>query len=333
MLHKQIMTARSQEQTMDKMLREDEVKDSERRRLLKCMGWAGAGLLWTMKGGVLRAETLGLGALPTTAGADFSFVQISDSHVGFHQAANPDVLATLQEAIAHINGLSVAPAFVLHTGDVSHLSKPDQFDTAQQAFKTIKTDTMFFTPGEHDIIGDDGAEFFKRFGKGSSGKGWYSFDYKGVHCVCLVNVMNFKQGAMTQLGDEQLEWVEQDLKGLSSSTPVLVFAHIPLWTVYEPWGWGTDDSPKLYTYLRRFGSVTVLNGHIHQIQQKIEGNMTFYSARGTAYPQPQPGAAATPGPMTVPAGQLGSYLGIRQVKLVDVKGPLAVTDTSLALPA
>ncbi|MFI4967778.1 MAG: metallophosphoesterase family protein, partial [Gammaproteobacteria bacterium] len=247
--------------------RDEQVQDNERRRLLKCMAWAGTGVLWAMKGGVLRAETLGSGALAAAGSADFSFVQISDSHVGFHLEANPNVLATLGEAIAHINALPKSPAFVLHTGDVSHLSKPEQFDTAQQAFKSIKADAMFFTPGEHDTIGDDGAEFFKRFGKGSSGQGWHSFDYRGTHFIGLVNVLNFKQGAMSQLGDEQLEWVEKDLKSVSSSTPIVVYAHIPLWTAYQPWGWGTDDAPRLYTYLRRFGSVTVLNGHIHQIQQ------------------------------------------------------------------
>jgi len=306
------------------------VQDGERRRLLKCMAMASAGVLWTMKGGVLSAKTLD--GVASLADSDFSFVQISDTHVGFHQAANPDVMATLQSAIAHVGALGRTPSFVLHTGDVTHLSKPEQFDDAQQAFKAVKTDRWFFTPGEHDTVGDNGAEFFKRFGGGVNGKGYYSFDYKGMHCICLVNVLDFKAGSLVQLGDEQLEWVEKDLKKVSSSTPILVFAHIPLWTVYEPWGWGTGDAPRLYTYLRRFGSVTVLNGHIHQIQQKIEGNMTFYTARGTAYPQPQPGAAPSPGPLTVPAGELGSYLGIREVRHVHVKGPLAVTDTSLALP-
>lgn len=314
---------------MSKTRGEDKLKDSERRKLLTCLAWAGGGLLWTMKGGVLQAKTLDGLAAPVDA--DFSFIQISDTHVGFHQEANPDVMATLQSAIGHINGLGRAPAFMLHTGDVSHLSKPEQFDAAQQAFKGIKADQWFFTPGEHDTIGDNGAEFFKRFGGGVGGKGYYSFDYRGMHCLCLVNVLNFQNGTMSSLGDEQLEWVEDDLKHVSSSTPILVFAHIPLWTVYEPWGWGTSDAPRLYSYLRRFGSVTVLNGHIHQIQQKIEGNMTFYTARGTAYPQPQPGAAPSPGPLKVPAGQLGSYLGIREVHHVNVKGPLAVTDTSLAI--
>ena len=315
----------------DQHSRDEEVRDEERRKLLKCMTMAGAGLLWTMKGGVLSAKTLD--ALTTPTDADFSFIQISDTHVGFHQAANPDVLATFQQAVAHVNSLGRTPGFVLHTGDVSHLSKPEQFDAAQQAFKGIKADKWFLTPGEHDTIGDDGAEFFKRFGGGVNGKGWYSFDYQGMHGICLVNVMGFQAGNLAQLGHEQLEWVEQDLKHVSSSTPILVFAHIPLWTVYESWGWGTGDAPQLYSYLRRFGSVTVLNGHIHQIQQKVEGNMTFYTARGTAYPQPLPGAAPNPGPLTVPAGQLGSYLGIREVKLVGASKPLSVTDTSLALPA
>jgi Icc protein len=307
----------------------ERLKDSERRKLLTCMAWAGGGLLWTMKSGVLSAKTLD--GVAGAADADFSFLQISDTHVGFHQAANPDVLATLQSAISHVNGLGRAPSFVIHTGDVSHLSKPDQFDTAQQYFKGIKADNWFFTPGEHDTVGDGGAEIFKRFGGGVNGKGYYSIDYRGMHCICLVNVLDFQAGSLVKLGDEQLEWVEKDLKHVSSSTPILVFAHIPLWTVYEPWGWGTADAPQLYKYLRRFGSVTVLNGHIHQIQQKIEGNMTFYTARGTAYPQPQPGAAPSPGPLTVPAGQLGSYLGIREVQHVSIKGPLAVTDTSLAI--
>jgi len=316
---------------MSKLVRpQEEIHDSERRKLLKCMAWAGGGVLWAMKGGVLSAQTLD-GVAGSTGSVDFSFVQISDSHIGFHQDANPDVLGTLQEAIGHVNGLAAAPSFVIHTGDVSHLSKPDQFDTAQQAFKGIKTDQMFFTPGEHDTIGDSGAEFFKRFGAGTSGKGYYSFDYRGMHCLGLVNVLDFKPGGLVTLGNEQLEWVEKDLKHVSSSTPILVFAHIPLWTVYEPWGWGTADAPRLYSYLKRFGSVTVLNGHIHQIQQKIEGNMTFYTARGTAYPQPQPGAAPSPGPLTVPSGQLASYLGIREVHHVNVKGPLAITDTSLAV--
>lgn len=311
---------------------DSEIENSERRKLLACMAWAGTGLLWTMKSGVLHANTLGSGS--AQEGADFSFVQISDSHIGFHQEANPNVLATLQQAIDKINALPKPPSFLLHTGDVSHLSKPSEFDTAQQALKSIKAGAMFFTPGEHDTIGDDGAEFFKRFGKAGSGisgsgKGYYSFDYKGVHCVCLVNVINFKQGSMSQLGEEQVAWVGKDLKHLSASTPIVVFAHIPLWTVYQPWGWGTEDAPKLYAHLRRFGAVTVLNGHIHQIQQKVEGNMTFYTARGTAYPQPKPGAAPNPGPMTVPAGELGRYLGIREISHVIGQGALAVTDSSL----
>ena len=310
----------------------EDIENAGRRKAMKCLAWAGTGLLWTMNSGVLHAQSLDSGSSPSMSkGADFSFVQISDTHIGFQHEANPDVLTTLQRAISRINALPVSQSFVLHTGDVSHLSKAEQFDTARQAFKSIKTDAMFFTPGEHDTIGDGGAEFFKHFGNDRSDKGYYSFEYRGVHFVCLINVLDFKQGSMALLGDEQLAWVEKDLKPLPSSTPIVVFAHIPLWTVYQPWGWGTDDAPRLYSQLRRFGSVTVLNGHIHQIQQKVEGNMTFYSARGTAYPQPQPGAAQNPGPLTVPAGQLGRYLGIREVHQASVRGPLAVTDTTLSV--
>ena len=305
----------------------------DRRHFLKCMAWAGSGVLWAMQGGVLRAQVLGAsgaGAVAPDAG-EFSFVQISDSHIGFHQAPNLDVLATLRQTITHVNALPQRPAFVLHTGDVTHLAKPEQFDTAQQALRDIKTDAMFFTPGEHDTAGDNGAEFFRRFGAGSSGRGWYSFDHRGLHCVGLVNVLDFKPGGLGQLGGDQLEWLEKDLKGLSASTPIVVFAHMPLWTVYQPWGWGTEDAPTLYSHLRRFGSVTLLNGHIHQIQQKIEGNMTFYTARGTAFPLPQPGVGPGPLPLaSVPAGQLGSYLGLREIRHVNVKGPLAVTDIPLA---
>lgn len=301
----------------------------ERRKALKCMAWAGTGVLWTLNGGVLKAATLDDAGATAAQGSALSFVQVSDTHIGFHQEANPNVLATLQDTIGRVNALSQSPAFVLHTGDVTHLSKPEQFDTAQQTLQSIKTGNIFYTPGEHDTI-DNGTEFFKRFGNGNSGKGYYSFDYKGLHGVGLINVLDFKPGGLGRLGNEQLEWVEKDLKHLSSSTPIVVFAHMPLWNVYEKWGWGTEDAPQLYSYLRRFGSVTILNGHIHQIQQKIEGNMTFYTARGTAYPQPQPGAAPNPGPLTVPAGQLASFLGLRELREVSVKGPLAVTDTSLA---
>ncbi|HTT07429.1 MAG TPA: metallophosphoesterase [Gammaproteobacteria bacterium] len=306
-----------------------------RRQFLKCMAWAGTGVVWAMRGGVLRAETLDAAAgsnfdKSAADNATFSFVQISDSHIGFNKAPNPDVIGTLKGAIAQINALAERPAFVLHTGDLTHLAHPESFDIVSQITQDIKTGRIFFIPGEHDVLGDDGKEYFSRFGKGNSGNGWYSFDYRGVHFIGLINVLNLKPGGMGSLGQEQIEWLEKDLAGRSNSTPIVVFAHMPLWNVYEPWGWGTGDSAQALSHLRRFGSVTVLNGHIHQIQQKVEGNITFYTARSTGFPQPAPGAAPAPGPLqNVQPSRLHSLLGIRDVRAVRVGGPLAVTDNVL----
>ena len=308
----------------------DELK--RRRKFIKCMAWAGSGVLWTMEGGVLRAQMLAAGTASGAPGraGEFSFVQLSDSHIGFHQAPNPDVTATLREAITKVNAQSVASDFVVHTGDLTHLAKPDQFDAFAEAMRELKTDQTFFVPGEHDVIGDDGQQFFSRFGHRGSNRGWYSFDFHGAHFVGLVNVLNFKPGGLGVLGHQQLEWLEDDVKGLSSSTPIVVFAHMPLWTIYENWGWGTEDGAQALAYLRRFGSVTVLNGHIHQIQQKVEGNVTFYTARSTAYPIPAAGTGPMPGPdASVTANRLHGLIGVRDVRYVAVNSPLAVTDTAM----
>jgi 3',5'-cyclic AMP phosphodiesterase CpdA len=261
---------------------------------------------------------------------ELSFVQISDSHIGFNKEANPDVTATLREAIAKVNALPTPPSFVLHTGDLTQLSKPEEFDTLAESLKSLKTGRIFYVPGEHDVLSDNGEMFHERFGQGTQGDGWYSFDQNGAHFIGLVNVLNLKAGGLGNLGNEQLEWLEKDVSGLKSSTPIVVFAHIPLWSVYPQWGWGTDDSEQALSYLKRFGSVTVLNGHIHQTMQKVEGNITFHTACSTAFPQPQPGTAASPGPMKVPAEKLRSVLGITDVNFVRGKHTLGITDSSLA---
>lgn len=301
-----------------------------RRQFLQCMAWAGAGTLWLMKGGVLHARALdGLDA-KEAADASFSFAQISDSHIGFHKEPNPDVVGTLRASLARIHAQS-APDFLLHTGDLTHLSKPEEFDTLASVMQDARAAHTFYVPGEHDVIGDNGAEFFRRFGQGEQAGGWYSFDHRGVHFVGLINVLNLKAGGLGSLGAEQLAWLKKDLAARSAETPLVVFAHMPLWPLYPPWGWGTDDSAEAMGYLRRFGSVSVLNGHIHQIQQKVEGNITFYTARSTAYPQPAPGAADVPGPLkTIAPGSLQHYLGTREVRHVRGKQALAVTDEVLA---
>jgi 3',5'-cyclic-AMP phosphodiesterase len=300
-----------------------------RRQFLKCMA-AGAGTLWLMKSGVLQARPLDDGAM-TAKDASFSFVQISDSHIGFHKAPNMDVAGTLRQSLAMIRNRSVAPAFVMHTGDLTHLSKPEEFDTLAGLMQDSRVGKVFYVPGEHDVIGDSGAEFFRRFGERQQSGGWYSFDQGGVHFVGLINVLNLKAGGLGYLGDDQLAWLRNDLARLSSETPLVVFAHMPLWSVYPQWGWGTDDSAQAMTYLRRFGSVTVLNGHIHQIQQKVEGTVTFYTARSTAYPQPAPGVGPAPGPLqSVTPDALHRYLGVRDVRHVRAADALSVTDEVLA---
>ncbi len=309
----------------------------DRRGFLECMAWVGTGLVYTMSGGLLRSELMASpkgkegpqGKMKSSNGG-FTFVQISDSHIGFAKEANKDVTATLQEAIARINGLPERPDFIIHTGDLTHLSKASEFDLLDQVLRSAKVSQLFFVPGEHDVLTDDGASYLERFGKQTSGTGWYSFNHKGVHFIGLVNVLHMRPGGLGLLGAEQLEWLEDDLKGLTSSTPIVVFAHIPLWTIYPDWGWGTDDAAKALGYLKRFGSVTVLNGHIHQIMQKVEGNVAFHTAMSTAFPQPKPGTAASPGPMKVPGDQLRDLLGLTRVNYVRGNGALAVIDSTLA---
>jgi Icc protein len=303
----------------------------DRREALTCMTWAGTGLLWTLSGGIpLTAGLIDAASAAPAAQPSFTFLQISDSHIGFSKPANPDALGTLREAIAKIKALPAKPAFMIHTGDITHLSKDDEFDNADQIIKEAGL-PVFYVPGEHDVIDEErGKAYLARYGKNAKGAGWHSFDHNGVHYIGLVNVLDLKAGGMGNLGAEQLAWLENDVKGLAASTPIVVFAHVPLWTVYPEWGWGTEDGAKALSTLKKFGSLTVLNGHIHQVMQKVEGNVTFHTARSTAFPQPAPGTAPSPGPMATPAGQLRNYLGIASVTYLETKKPLAIVDTPLA---
>src|SRR5215471_17343098 len=300
----------------------------DRRHFLHCMAWVGTGALWTLSSGVLRGAPLGMARHSAMAASGLRFAQISDSHIGFDKPANTDVTATLRTAIAKLKAEPNPPSFVLHTGDLTHLSKPAEFDTLQQVLSELSV-PVFYVPGEHDVLGDDGQGYLQRFGKGTQGAGWHSFDQGGVHFIGLVNVVNLKAGGLGTLGDEQLQWLEKDVKHLKSSTPIVVFAHIPLWSVYPEWGWGTDDSARALSYLKRFGSVSVLNGHIHQVMQKVEGHVTFHTAMSTAFPQPAPGSAPSPGPMKVPDDRLRKVLGLSRVSFHDVNHPIAITDVAL----
>ena len=300
---------------------------TSRRGILECMVWAGAGLVWTMQGGVPRSALIGSAAAAEPS-RDFCFVQISDSHIGFAKPPNMDTPGTLRAAVAQVRATKGDASLMIHTGDVSHLSRDAQFDTAAQIIGEAGLETHY-VPGEHDVLDDDGRGFFARFTKGGP-RGWYSFDQEGVHFIALNNVQNLKAGGMGDLGADQLAWLEADLRGRSASQPIVVFAHVPLWTIYAPWGWGTDDALQALSHLRRFGSVTVLSGHIHQIMQKVEGHCAFHTARSTAFPQPAPGTAPSPGPMKqVPPGQLHALLGVARITHVQGHAPLAIIDTPL----
>jgi len=309
----------------------NEDKEWDRRGFLKCMAWVGTGAAWTMTSGVLKGmpiERAAHGLMRMGEAGGLRFVQISDSHIGFNKDANHDVVGTLRAAIAKIKAMPDRPEFVLHTGDLTHLSKPEEFDTLQQVLSELSL-PIFYVPGEHDVLNDDGKGYLERFGKNTTGAGWHSFDHGGVHFVGLVNVVNLKAGGLGTLGDEQLEWLEKDVKHLKSSTPVVVFAHIPLWSVYPEWGWGTDDSARALSYLKRFGSVSVLNGHIHQVMQKVEGHVTFHTAMSTAFVQPAPGSAPSPGPMTVSDDRLRKVLGLSRMSFHELNHPIAITDLPL----
>jgi len=295
----------------------------DRRGFLRCMAWAGTGVVWTIAGGVPTSKLLG----QTSEREGFQFVQISDSHIGFNKPANTDVNGTLQAAIDRINALPQAPDFLIHTGDLTHSAKPAEFDTLGQLLQGAHTKQVYYVPGEHDNAGDDGKEYLARFGKGTKGTGWYSFEHKGVHFVGLVNSAALE--GLGKLGAEQLAWLKDDLSGCPASTPLVLLAHIPLWTVYKDWGWGTADSEEALSYVKRFGSVTVLNGHIHQTMQKVEGSVKFHTAMSTAFPQPAPGSAPSAGPMKVPAEKLRTVLGISEVEYVGHAGQLAVVDATL----
>ncbi len=311
----------------------DEQLLQSRRNALKCMAYGGAGTLFVLAGGVFSPVDLALAAddkLGTARLGKPLFVQISDTHIGFNKEANPDVNGTLTQTIDLVNGMAEQPALIIHTGDITHLSKPAEFDLAQQLLSRLRTTELHTVPGEHDTTDPTVTEYFNRFGKASDNKGYYSFDHAGVHFVALINVLQFKPGGLGTLGTDQLAWLAADLKGRSASTPLVVFAHMPLWTIYEPWGWGTGDADQLMEQLRRFGSVTVLNGHIHQIVQRVEGNVTFHTARSTAYPQPTAGMGSGPAPLKVAADQLAKMLGITSVSVVKHPRSLALSDTTIA---
>jgi Icc protein len=312
---------------LSKLIIDDHSDDGiDRRGFLRCMAWAGTGVAWSVSAGTVTSQAFG--QYKKAAKGELHFVQISDSHMGFNKPANADVNGTLKATIDKINGLPNEPDFIIHTGDLSHTSKAAEYDTLDQILKGAKPKEIFYVPGEHDTSIDDGKMYMERFGKNAKGRGWYSFTHKDVHFVGLSNVAALE--GLGKLGPEQIQWLQEDLKAQPASRPIVVFAHIPLWSVYPDWGWGTEDSVEALSAMKRFGSVTVLNGHIHQVMQKVEGNVTFHTAMSTAFPQAAPAPDKKPGPMKVADDKLKSVLGIADVHSVAKSHNLAVVDSTLA---
>ncbi len=296
-----------------------------RCKVLECMTWAGTGVLWTISGGV--PHSLGLVGEAMAADAPgLTFLQISDSHMGFDKPANPNAKGTLEEAISQVKALKVKPSFMIHTGDITHLSKVSEFDDADQIISQARLD-VHYVPGEHDIIDPENKLYKERYGRGTKGSGYYSFDANGVHFIALVNTLSLEK--LGHLGGDQIDFVRKDVAGLGSDTPIVVFSHIPLFAMYPKWGWGTDDALQVLALLKRFASVTCLNGHVHQLFSKTEGNVTFRSATTTAYPLPAPGHGPAPTPQVLPAGHLKAALGIRTITYTEGNHSLAVTDEQL----
>jgi len=299
-----------------------------RRQLIRHTAWFGAAVGFAVAGGEVISHVAGAAAAERAhARPTLRFAQVSDSHIGFTGAPNPDVSGTFSHAIDQINNLGYTPDFVIHTGDLTHLSSPAQFDQVKQMMSALRTPHVFTVPGEHDSVDDAGQKYRNAFGAGSVGDGWYSFDIAGVHVIALVNTLNLRK--LGHLGVDQLDFVEKDVARLSSDTPIIVFSHIPLFAMYPDWGWGTDDATQALSYLRRFSSVTCLNGHLHQLFSKTEGNVTFYSGTTTAYPLPRPGDGPAPKPVTLPAGKLRDALGIREVSYTMGETALALKEHSL----
>ena len=306
----------------------------DRRGFLKCMAWAGTGVAFVVSGCGVVTHRLESAAAAKATGS-FTFVQISDSHIGFDAAANKDVIGTLEQCVAKINALPQRPTFVIHTGDHTHLSTPAEFDTVKQILGTIKTDQVLHVPGEHDVFVDQGRRYRQFFGEGTRGTGYYSFDTGGVHFLALSNVQASEaestaaNNGLGLLGAKQLDFIKKDLAAVASDTPVVIFGHVPLLAVYPQWGWATEDSTQVLAWLKRFGSVTALNGHIHQLITKREGNVVMHTAASTAYPLHPPGNVA-PEPLIVPAGTLPGRIGIRTVRFVRRSSSIALIDESLA---
>ena len=295
----------------------------KRRDFINHIGWTGLGFLWVVgENGLLTSCNIGDSASAQNLlnSSMLSFVQISDSHIGFDKPANKDAIGTFKKAINAINSLPTPPAFVIHTGDITHLSKPEEFAQAKEVLSQLKTE-LFTIPGEHDTIGDHGKAYFEAFPQKKTKEGLQSWDHSGVHFISLTNVLDFGETGQGKLGQAQIDLLTKELAGQKRDTPIVVFSHIPLYDLYPKWGWATEDSAQVLSLLSQFSSVTILNGHIHQVIEHSEKNIRFLSATGTAYPLPAPGNGDHPAPVKLPEAELLKALGFRTVEFSHSQSP------------
>ncbi|HEX9162540.1 MAG TPA: metallophosphoesterase [Thermoanaerobaculia bacterium] len=258
------------------------------------------------------------------APAPFSFVQLSDTHVGFNGPPDPLGTQAFERAVDTINSLHSRPDFVLFTGDLTHDSDdPAEHAKRMQKFRDIesrlKVKTRYHVPGEHDAALDHGVLFRENFGETH-----YSFDHRGVHFVAIDNVSHGRP----IVGKEQLDWLSADLAKYPKSAPIVVFTHRPLFDLKPEWEWFTDDGDKVMNMLAPYDAVTVLYGHIHRDNHVTNGNIQHHAARSLIFAFPDPAKVAEKKPLPFDASQPFHNLGIRTVS---APAPVAVSDVELTL--
>jgi 3',5'-cyclic AMP phosphodiesterase CpdA len=250
------------------------------------------------------------GARSALAADDFYFVQLSDVHWGFEGPENPDARGTLPKAIAAVNALAEPPDFIIFTGDLTHTTEDGRerrkrMGEFQQMARELKVRDVRYIPGEHDAALDQGKAFGEFFGAKN-----YVFDHKGVHFIVLDNVSD----PAAKLGDEQLAWLESDLKAQPQDARIVVFAHRPLFDLYPQWDWATRDGARAVELLQTRPNVVVFYGHIHQENHHMTGAIAHHSAKSLMFPLPAPGSQPKRTPVAWDPAQPYRGLGFREIE-------------------
>jgi 3',5'-cyclic AMP phosphodiesterase CpdA len=269
-------------------------------------------------GGIVYASGLARGASGAPA-EEFYFVQLSDTHWGFNGPPNPEAATTLKRAVEAVNKLSPAPDFIVFTGDLTHTTDDEKERRRRMAeFRDIvgnlKVKTVRFMPGEHDASLDKGAAYQEFFGKTN-----YTFDHKGVHFIALDNVSD----PAAAIGDQQLQWLQADLKQLDKAQPIAVLTHRPLFDLYPQWDWATKDSAAAMEMLKPYENVTVFYGHIHQEHHQMTGHIAHHAAKSLIFPLPAPGSQPKRAPLAWDTAHPFQGLGWRAVTSKPASGKVA----------